>query len=114
MSWRANKYGARKVTTTLGKFDSAKEARRYEHLLYMQRAGEISDLRRQVKFELVPGVKYTGAARAKPPIRYFADFVYLDAAGQMIVEDAKGVKTEGYNHKKHMMLAFHGIEIKEV
>lgn len=45
------KYGNSK---TYDGFDSKKEARRYQELLIMERAGKISDLKRQVKFILIP------------------------------------------------------------
>jgi hypothetical protein len=49
-----NKYGNRKVTYLGIEFDSMKEANRYAALLMLQRAGEISELKTQVSFELVP------------------------------------------------------------
>jgi hypothetical protein len=46
---------------------------------------------------------------------YIADFVYHDVkSGNLIVEDAKGFKTEKYIIKKKLMLWVHGIRIKEV
>lgn len=39
---------------TVEKYDSKKEYERWLELQIMQRAGEISDLRRQVEFELIP------------------------------------------------------------
>lgn len=108
------KYKNTKVTNELGTFDSKREYRRYLDLILMQRQGLIKNLQRQVKFELVPGVKFKGADRAKPAIRYFADFTYQDANGNFVVEDAKGNRDDKYIMKKHMMLAFHGININEV
>ena len=35
-------------------FDSKKEARRYDQLCLMQKAGEITELRLQVPYELIP------------------------------------------------------------
>lgn len=110
-------YINKKVVVDGIKFDSKKEARRYQALLLMQRAGEISDLELQPKFELVKGVKFSGDARAKPAVRYFADFAYTDTAtGKRIVEDVKSPVTKekpSYKMKRHMMLAIHGIEVKE-
>ena len=48
--------------------------------------GEISDLRRQVAYELVPSVRFADANRAKPAIRYVADFVYVEK-GAEVIED---------------------------
>ncbi|MCR0169837.1 DUF1064 domain-containing protein [[Clostridium] innocuum] len=47
------------------------------------------------------------------PIRYIADFTYNDGNGQLIVEDAKGVKTPVYRSKRRLMAELNGIEIKE-
>ena len=110
-------YINKKIVVDGIKFDSKKEARRYQALLLMQRAGKISDLELQPKFELVKSVKFSGDARAKPAVRYFADFAYTDTAtGKRIVEDVKSPVTKEkpyYKMKRHMMLAIHGIEILE-
>ena len=45
---------------------------------------------------------------------YYADFVYKDKDGNVVVEDAKGLKTEVYKIKKKLMLYRHHIQIKEV
>lgn len=97
-------------------FDSKKEARRYEELLLMERAGLISDLRCQVRFELVRGVKFASEKRKKPSICYWADFTYM-RDGDYVVEDVKSdiTRKEGvYRIKKHLMMYIHGIEIREV
>ena len=112
------KYGNKKIEIDGIKFDSLKEAKRYQELLLLQRAGEISDLELQPKFELIKSVKFADTDRAKPAIRYFADFAYTDVlTGKRIVEDVKSKITREspiYRMKKHMMLAIHGIEIIEV
>jgi len=48
-----NKYGAKKTVVGDIKFDSKKEANRFMELQLLERAGEISDLQRQVKVELI-------------------------------------------------------------
>jgi hypothetical protein len=105
------KYGNRKVSVNGIKFDSIREAQRYSDLLLLQRAGEISDLRIQVPFELVPKQK-DSKGHVIREIRYIADFVYIEK-GKCIVEDAKGFKTKEYQLKKKLMKYFHNIEIKE-
>ena len=105
------KYGNRKVSVNGIKFDSMREANRYVELSLLQRAGEISDLRLQVPFELVPKQK-DSKGRVIREIRYIADFVYIEK-GKCIVEDAKGVRTKEYALKKKLMKYFHNIEIKE-
>ena len=102
-----SKYGNVKTVTTDGiKHDSIKEANRWCELNLLQRAGVIQDLKRQVKYELLPK---QGNER---PVYYIADFVYTEN-GKTIVEDAKGCRTEVYKLKKKMMLYFHGIKIRE-
>lgn len=91
-------------------FDSKKEAARWLVLRQMERVGDITDLQRQVKFEIVPKVKIGGKTiRAK---HYICDFVY-EQNGVKIFEDVKGFANETYLLKKHLMAAIHGIEILE-
>lgn len=111
---KPSKYGAKKVEHNGIKFDSKAEGKRYLDLMLMQRAGEISDLILQPKFELAKGVKFTGDARAKPALRYTGDFLYLDKAGNRIVEDVKGMATQAYKIRRHLMLALLGIEVMEI
>lgn len=102
-----NKYGARKVTTPDGQvFDSHMEYNRWCELRLLERAGRISDLKRQVSYELIP--KQEGERSCK----YVADFVYHEG-GKLVVEDAKGHKTEAYKIKRKLMLWVHNIRIKE-
>ena len=102
-----NKYGARKVTSPDGHvFDSKKEFVRWCDLRLLERAGKISDLKRQVKYELIP--KQDGERACN----YVADFVYCQD-GNTVVEDCKGFRTEGYKIKRKLMLWVHGIKVKE-
>ena len=107
MAW--NKYGAKKITDpyTGEVFDSKKEYYRWCELRIMERAGKLSDLKRQVKYELIPKQKGERACT------YVADFVYIDSDGNTVVEDTKGVRTDAYRIKKKLMLWVHGIRIKE-
>ena len=113
---KSNKFNAQKIEKDGMKFDSQKEFKRYIELTAMQQRGEIQDLRCQVKFELAPKVKIVGEKRAKPALRYFADFTYL-SNGVLIVEDVKSVVTRklaSFRNKKHLMKSVHDIDIKEV
>lgn len=98
------------------KFDSMKEGKRYYELKLMAEKGLIVDLEIHKPFALVKAVVLDG--RKKPPIRYFADFCYwLPESKTMVVEDTKGASTRtlpAYRMKKHMMMAFHGIQITEI
>ena len=122
-----SKYNSRKTRYNGELFDSKKEARRYAELLLMERAGLITDLRRQVKFELIPA-QYEEYERISPKtgkrlkagkrcveqsVVYNADFVYMKD-GKQVVEDAKGMRTEKYIIKRKLMLWIHGIKIVEV
>lgn len=112
-----NKFNAVKKTVDGIKFDSTREAKRYEELKLLVRAGKIKSLRVQVSYPLVKSVKYKNAKRAKPEMIYTADFEYWDIENnELVVEDVKSVATAkltDYIMRRHMMLAFHGIEVLE-
>ena len=117
-----SKYGARKITRNGETFDSAKEYRRWCELRLLERAGEITDLKRQVPFELIPAQREpetVGARGAKKPgklleksVVYNADFTYYEN-GAFVVEDTKGMRTKDYIIKRKLMLYIHKIKIKE-
>jgi len=124
MAWRSYpKYHSKKTIVDGITFDSKKEADRYIELRLLEKAGEISDLRMQVEYELLPA-QY-GSDRITPrgnhkrgpllerAVKYKADFVYTND-GQTVVEDVKGFKTKDYILKRKMMLYFYGIKITEV
>ncbi len=112
---RRNKYHNTKTRYNDMSFDSVKEKRRYQQLLDLRNAGEISDLRAQVKFVLIPAQRdpVTGKLLEREA-SYIADFVYVDAnTGLTVVEDVKGYKTPEYILKRKLMLHKYGIQIKE-
>lgn len=92
-------------------FDSKKEARRWGELLLMQRAGQITGLRRQCPIILQgrDGPILTATGRE---MIYRADFVYIEA-GEEVVEDAKGHPSDIYLIKK-AILAAQGVKVREV
>lgn len=118
-----NKYHSRKITRDGLTFDSLKEYRRYCDLTLLEKAGQIQNLRRQVKFILIPAQyepdtigKRGGVKRGKLIERecsYVADFVYTQD-GKRLVEDTKGFKTKDYIIKRKLMLHVHGIRINEI
>jgi len=112
MAISRSKYHSKKITVNGITYDSRKEANRHSELLLLQRAGRISDLETQVKFELLPSQRIDGKV-VERPVTYIADFVYRQD-GKKIVEDTKGFKTKDYILKRKMMLYFHGIRIKEI
>jgi hypothetical protein len=104
-NWKPKgKYGNRKVELDGHKFDSVKESRVYSMLKVRQMAGEISDLKLQVSYELNGGGTFS--------YKYVADFTYIES-GTLIVADAKGFKTVEYRKKKKIMQKVHNITIKE-
>ena len=113
---KRNKFNATKVEKDGMKFDSVKEYKRYIELTAQMQRGEISELQCQIKFELAPKVKIAGEKRAKPALRYFADFTYM-SNGKLIVEDVKSAVTRklaSFRNKKHLMKSVHDIDISEV
>lgn len=122
-----NKYRAQKVQTQDGTFDSRKEYKRWCELNLLLRAGVIRDLRRQVRYNLIPAQRepdIIGVRGGRKPgkmlesgVDYIADFVYTDAkSGETVVEDVKGgyVRTKDYVIKRKLMLWVHGVRVKEV
>jgi hypothetical protein len=125
-----NKYRNKKVIKDGETFDSIHEYRRYIDLKLLEKCGAIKDLRRQVKYELIPTQRekstrvYTKGRKKGQPIEgktieravdYAADFVYIDTGtGKEIVEDTKGMRTKDYIIKRKLMLYIHGIKIHEV
>ena len=76
----------------------------------MERAGEISLLQEQVRYELLP------RQQGERAVIYIADFVYWKN-GKMVVEDVKGYRKgtayELYVIKRKLMLYRYGIHITE-
>lgn len=108
-----SKYGNIKCEYDGQKFDSLKERNRYAELQLLQKAGEISELQRQVKFELQPAFYHAG--RKIRPIIYVCDFFYKEK-DKYIIEDVKSPATRNnaaYKLKKKMML-YRGYEIREI
>lgn len=111
LSYRS-KYKAKKVTVNGITFDSQKEYRRFCELSLLERAGKITELQRQVKFELIPSQRIDGKV-VERACNYVADFVYMEN-GKKIVEDTKGFKTKDYIIKRKLMLWVHRIQVKEI
>lgn len=110
--YRRNKYGNKKTIVYGITFDSKKEASRYQELKFLELGGKITELHRQVPFELIPKqTKEDG--KVERAVNYVADFTYWKD-GKFIVEDAKGFRTPDYILKRKMMLEKHGITIREV
>lgn len=112
---RASKFGNKKTKEGGVLFDSNREAQRWLVLQNRLAMGEISDLRRQVTFELTTMPRDPQDAILRGFIvvsKYVADFVYVEK-GKTVVEDAKGMKTDVYRLKKRHFEAEYGIAITE-
>lgn len=100
---KKGKYRNKKITENGIVFDSKKEYCRYKELMFLQSIGEVSEVQRQVAYEL--GV-----------CKYIADHVYKDKSGNIITEDVKSKHTRTlpvYRLKKKLMQKVHNITIKE-
>lgn len=106
------------------RFDSKKEARRYDELMMMLRAGKIRNLQLQRQYTLQESYITDTGERVRA-IRYVADFAYErptapDCTGTIhwlpVVEDVKSraTKTAQYEMKRKLLKERFGLTIKEV
>ncbi len=107
------KYRSRKVEVDGITFHSAKEAKRYQELKLLEKAGAIQELKLQEKFVLIPTQRGKDGKVIERECSYYADFCYKEN-GEYIVEDTKGVATKEYIIKRKLMLKIYGIQIKEL
>lgn len=104
---RRSKFNAIKTIVDGIRFDSRKEAKRYQELKLLERAGEIEHLELQPRFLLQD--KFTLDGKTHRKIEYVADFKYwVIKEKRWIVEDVKGVKTQVYKLKKKIFLNKYG------
>ena len=122
------KFFNRKVNTPYGVSDSQSEYKHYLYLLDLEKRGEITNLKRQVTFSLIPKqtidveVKLKTKTKIKTivaerEVTYTCDFAYTDKNGQYIVEDVKSKytrKEHDYIIKRKLMLFINGIRLHEV
>lgn len=127
-----SKYKSKKVQINGLLFDSKKEARRWLELERAEKLKLITELKRQVKFILIPsqyeessqiykrgkkkGQKKPGKLIEKE-CAYIADFVFKNGS-ETVVEDVKGYRKGGayavFVIKRKLMLERYGIRVKEV
>lgn len=101
-----SKFHNEPVTIDGVRYDSKNEYRRWCFLKMMEQAGEISNLRYHVNFELIPAITREEVVHSKTKdkvvtktvqrARYYeADFVYtVTKTGEEVVEDFKGQETD--------------------
>ena len=127
------KYGNHKIKNDYGTYDSQLEYARFIFLSNRGKEGEITHLRRQVEYLLIPAQYGTEIKHLKTKDKevrvllerscsYIADFVY-ERNGETIVEDCKGddkpyrgktlsTQTAEFKIKKKLMLWVHQIQVK--
>ena len=108
MAMRPSKYRNKPIVVDGIRFASKREAKRWGELKLLEKAKEITELERQTRWALCTedGVRVG---------HYVADFTYLQGHDRrVVVEDAKGVRTELYKWKKKHFEAQYGIPITEV
>jgi hypothetical protein len=102
-AWKS-KYKAQPVEHDGIRFASKKEGKRYLELKLLERAGQITRLELQPRFDLIINGKNCGF--------YKADFRYFQN-GKRITEDCKGMRTPLYALKSKIVSALYNVEILE-
>jgi len=122
----SGRFKPKKVENEYGVFDSKSEYERYLLLLDMERNGLITDLKRQVTYELLPQqtkvVRKALKTKVKEVVKvveqdmkYTCDFTYYDKDGEFIAEEFKGSRyciDDSIRIKKKLLYYMHGIELK--
>lgn len=113
-----HKYNAKSVDNQFGHFDSNAEFLRYLNLLDQQRMGLIKDIKKHVRFEIVPSIKVMVEKKMKTKTKlvervdesarhYTCDFMYTRVSdGVTVIEDVKSemtAKIRDYGLRKHLM-----------
>jgi len=100
---KQSKYSNVKTSTDGITFSSKKEAKRYQDLRWLEKAGSIKDLKLQVKFEIYPRLTTEHGVIINKR-SYIADFVYYDnQIKNYVIEDSKGYQTKEFRMKWRQM-----------
>ncbi|TKI66642.1 DUF1064 domain-containing protein [Lysinibacillus mangiferihumi] len=94
------KYGNKKVVHDGITFDSAIEARYYDHLKNLQAQGVVTAFELQPRFVLLP--KFEKNGKKYREIGYNADFTVHYADGRTEVVDIKGMVTQQFELRKKL------------
>lgn len=127
MIYKKQKFKNKKTTIDNIVFDSKREGQRWLFLKEKEKAGEISNLQRQVKFELIPPIYEEQTIQLKTKekvinkllqkgIYYICDFQY-EKDGEVITEDIKiapHLIPKEYLLKEKLMFWKYRIRIKRV
>jgi hypothetical protein len=98
------KFGNKPTVVDGIRFDSKREAGRWQELRFLEKAGHISGLTRQVPYKLF--------VNSQLITTYKADFVYVEN-GREVVEDSKGYRTPEFKLKAKLFEALYGFKILE-
>ena len=111
---RKHKYSAVATVVDGIRFASKAEARRYQELRLLERAGEIKELELQPKYPLHAPVK--GRTNVFERVgEYRADFRYREGPqGLLVIEDVKGVRTDMFRWKKKHFEIQYGLSLTEI
>ena len=103
----AHKYHAVPTVVDGYRFASKREARYYQNLKLLEKAGAIQDIELQPAFALVVNGHPIGV--------YRADFRYVDCeTGGVVTVDVKGFRTKEYRLKKRLVEALYPVQIVEM
>lgn len=97
-----SKYKSKKVEFQGIIFDSKFEATYYAYLKELLKQGKISNLERQVKYELVPRQTDENNKFKYHPVEYKSDFEYDDCEQTHHTVDTKGFKTPDFRIKQKL------------
>lgn len=100
----SHKYGAVRTVVDNITFASKAEAHRYRQLKLLLAGGKITDLEMQKRYKIT--------VNGQLICTYVSDFDYVEN-GQKVTEDVKGMRTSVYKIKRKLMMAVHGIDIRE-
>jgi hypothetical protein len=109
-----HKYSAVRTVIDGIAFDSKAEARYYNELKLLKKAGQIRDFTLQPRYKLVEPYKHPKTGRKVQGVDYVADFLVTLPDGTQEVVDVKGVKTAVYLIKKKLFESKYKMAIKEV
>lgn len=111
MTAKRSKYRNVRCEVNGEKFDSKAEARRWQELKLLEKAGKVDALQRQVRFQLdAPGPKYVGTCERVG--HYVADFDYWDLERDCrVTEDVKGMITDLSKWKLKHFAAQYGRDV---
>ena len=98
------KYFSKKIRNQYGVFDSKSEYERFLHLKHLEDIGAISDLKQQVRFEIIPKLMKEVRIQLKTKVKieqrveeqaahYTCDFTYINSNGQYVISEVKSTGT---------------------